>query len=156
MGFKEIVEQLKSAGTDYAILEHLKVRTMQDVVEDLNLPQNRVLKTMVFIKDAERWIVAVTMGNDRVDYRKLSHACMINRKSIRRASVQQIESDLGMEIGGLSPLCIGIQDIITVFDQKLSGLGLVYCGVGRRDKTLQINIDDLIVHASGSFADIAK
>ncbi|GIK66663.1 MAG: hypothetical protein BroJett018_44570 [Chloroflexota bacterium] len=67
----------------------------------------------------------------------------VKRGNIVAGSPEEILSDLGQEIGGVGPLSTR-ENVKVVIDQNLLPLGTVYCGMGRRDITLEIQLNDLI------------
>ena len=147
MIYNEIIDILDGKFISYKIHKHGEVLTMRDVEEKLPFPIDRLLKTLVFrIRDSS-WILAVLKGRDRIDYRKLAQALNVRRQDIIRPSVEEIESKLGFQIGGICPIPTK-HDIRVVFDKSILELDSVYCGVGRNDRSLEIRLADLL-RASG-------
>jgi Cys-tRNA(Pro)/Cys-tRNA(Cys) deacylase len=116
---------------------------MKDVEEKLPFPKNKLLKTLVFRIKGCFWVFAVVRGKDKVDYKKLSKALDVSRSDIVRPPAQEVETELSLEIGGICPIPIN-DNIKVVFDESVKNLEVVFCGVGRNDKSLEIAVGDLI------------
>jgi len=128
---------------------------MSDVEQNLPFPIEKLLKTLVFRTRDSKWIYAVVKGRDKVDYKQLSSTLGISRGEISRPSSQEVESFLSLQIGGICPIPIH-EDIIVIFDASLVDLGIVYCGVGSNDRSLEIKVDDLARIARARISPIAQ
>jgi Cys-tRNA(Pro)/Cys-tRNA(Cys) deacylase len=85
----------------------------------------------------------------------LADALDVKRRDLRSISPEQVESELGFEIGGVGPFPVR-EDIRVVFDQALAPLGNVFCGSGRNTRTIEMKSADLIRLAHGRVYPIVK
>lgn len=139
----QLAARLQAAHVRHVIHEHAPVRTMADVLAKLPFPRERTLKTLVIIADDVATLV-VLRGLDRVDFALLSRALTTPRARLRSATEREVRTMLGgVEPGAVGPLSAppGTQIIV---DTHVAGLGDIFCGVGSRRSTLQIDADDLI------------
>jgi Cys-tRNA(Pro)/Cys-tRNA(Cys) deacylase len=153
--FTKVIEMLEQSGFPYAVHEHAPVITVDEA--HLKVPHltHNLLKTVVFrIKDAH-WILAVVTGNVRIHYKKLADAMDVKRRDLRSISPEQVEAELGFQIGGVGPFPVR-EDIRVVFDQTLAPLGNVFCGSGRNTRTIEMKSADLIQLAKGRVYPIIK
>lgn len=143
MVYDDIVRILREKGLAFVIHEHGQVLTMQDVETKLPFPKDKLLKTLVFRIRDSFWILAVVKGKDKVDYRKLAKAVGVNRRDLMRPSAEEVKTKLGFQIGGICPIPTNDQ-IQTIFDESVMDMDIVYCGVGRNDRSLEMRLHDLL------------
>jgi Cys-tRNA(Pro)/Cys-tRNA(Cys) deacylase len=129
--------------------------TMQDVEERLPFPADRLLKTLVFRVKGSGWGFAVVRGRNRVDYRKLASALGVSREAIEVPSVDELARELGVEIGGICPISTR-PDVRTVFDDGIGEMDVVFCGVGRNDRSLEIELAELLRVTGGQVVRIVR
>ncbi|MEU7571950.1 MULTISPECIES: YbaK/EbsC family protein [unclassified Micromonospora] len=133
---------LDRAGATYAVATHRAIRTSDDVATLLDFPVTRSVKTLAFQGPPDTVVLAVLPGPARLDYRGLAEAVGTSRSRLRPADPAVLDA-LDMEPGGASPLT-DADGVITVFDVAVAGMGPVYCGSGRNDRTLQVDGRDLL------------
>ncbi|WP_343446633.1 YbaK/EbsC family protein [Micromonospora schwarzwaldensis] len=121
---------------------HRAVRTGDDVAALREFPVERSVKTLAFEGPPDTVVLAVLPGPARLDYRGLAEAVGTARSRLRPADPAVLDA-LDMEPGGASPLT-DADGVITVFDVAVAGMGPVYCGSGRNDRTLQVDGRDLL------------
>ena len=127
MVYTKVIEMLKESGFPYTVHEHTPVTTVDEAHQKVPHLTHNLLKTVVFrIKDAH-WILAAVTGNVRIHYKKLADAMGVKRKDLRSIAPEQVEADLGFEIGGVGPFPVR-EDIRVVFDQTLAPMDHVFCG----------------------------
>lgn len=143
MVYTQVIDMLENSGYPYTVHEHPPVTTVDEAHRIVPHLTRNLLKTVVFrIKDAQ-WILAAVTGNVRIHYKKLADAMEVKRKDLRSIAPQQVESELGFQIGGVGPFPVR-QDIRAVFDQTLVPLDLVFCGSGSNTRTIEMKCADLI------------
>lgn len=155
MPCEHILATLAQTGVHYQMHEHAPSVTFQDAIDYLDFPLDRLLKTIAFrIKNGD-WVLAVVPGAERVDYKKLAAHLGISRDKLIRLTPEQVESDLGYPLGGVGPFPTNAQTRV-VFDDMVLKLGTVFCGTGRKDRTLEIEIEALVRLSTGSTAPIVQ
>jgi Cys-tRNA(Pro)/Cys-tRNA(Cys) deacylase len=155
MVYTQVIAMLEASGFPYTVHQHTPVTTVDEAHQEVPHLTRNLLKTVVFrIKDAH-WILAAVTGNVRIHYKKLADALDVKRKDLRSISPEQVETELGFEIGGVGPFPVR-EDIRVVFDQTLAPLGNVFCGSGRNTRTIEIRIADLIQLSRGRVFPIIK
>lgn len=152
---ERIVRLLSERGITFRIHEHVVSRTVADAVASLPFPLEKLLKTVVFRVKGGPWILAGIKGPDRVDYRKLATALAVKRADLVRPEAAEIETTLGVEVGGVSPLPLH-DDTRILFDSSVVAMSTVFCGAGRSDRTLEIAVTDLIAVSGGQIASIVQ
>mgnify|MGYP000501255247 FL=1 len=155
MVYAKVIDMLASSGFPYTVHTHAPVTTVDDAQQKVPHLTHNLLKTVVFrIKDAH-WILAAVTGDVRIHYKKLADALDVNRKDLRSIAPQQVEAELGFEIGGVGPFPVR-DDIRVVFDQSLAPLGNIFCGSGRNTRTIEMKISHLTQLAKGRVYPIVK
>ncbi|MCP5101680.1 MAG: YbaK/EbsC family protein [Chloroflexi bacterium] len=122
--------------------EHGIVRTVQEVEEMLPGFVDKMVKTIAFKKRDGRYVLVGLHGYDRIDYRKLALALGVNRRDIHSLSPQEVEADLGFEIGGVAPFALR-DDITLLLDERLATFDTINCGSGTPTITIQMRFADL-------------
>lgn len=135
------VDVLHSSGVAFSVQEHAPVMGHADAERELGLPAGQMLKTMVFRAGAKTILVALP-ARSRVHYGKLARAVGVNRSMLRQAEPDDL-SHIGMMPGGASPVC-GVDGVVTVFDVSALAMNTVFCGSGRVDRTVKIDVKTLI------------
>ncbi|WP_054699355.1 aminoacyl-tRNA deacylase [Desulfosarcina cetonica] len=148
MVYQSVIQMLEQSGFPFDVHAHEPVTSIDEAHQKVPHLTHNLLKTVVFrIKDGD-WILAAVTGHHRIHYKKLADAMQVNRKVLRSIAPEQVEPELGFEIGGVGPFPVR-GDIRVVFDESLLPLGKVFCGSGRNTRTIEMQIGDLIVLAGG-------
>ena len=148
-----LIDKLSFMSIPYEIIEHDEISCVDDGIMLLDFPEEHILKTIGF-EAGNRYIFTVLQARKKLDYKKLVQIGEIKRKSLKMISVDVLESELGYQPGGLSP--IHVDDRINVFiDIGISKLDEVFCGIGVRNKTLKISSKNLILASKAIVGDLS-
>jgi Cys-tRNA(Pro)/Cys-tRNA(Cys) deacylase len=146
--FQRIIALLDAAGTKYSVHEHVPVITIEDARECVPHLAENVLKTVVFRVGGADWILAVTLGDQRIHYRKLADTVGCNRRDLRLVPAEVVAEALGFEVGGVGPF--PIEDRMRIFfEATIPDLPQVVCGSGLRDRSIELSLADLIKVSGG-------
>jgi Cys-tRNA(Pro)/Cys-tRNA(Cys) deacylase len=153
MAYEEILSFLKKKNVPFKMHEHEPVITIREAEEKAPALIDGLLKTVAFrIKDSI-WVLAAVRCRDRIDYRKLASALGVNRRELRSLSPEEIQRDLGYQVGGVGPVSPR-GDVLTVFDEGLRGAKTVYFGSGKNTLTLEMEFDRLLAATGGKLCPI--
>lgn len=119
----------------------------------LNLPLQRVFKTLVVNLDGKELAVAVVPVAGKLDM-KLCAAALGGRKC-EMAAQKDAERSTGYVLGGISPLGQK-KRLRTLIDASARQFETVFVSAGRRGLEIELAPADLAVLAAGSFADISR
>jgi Cys-tRNA(Pro)/Cys-tRNA(Cys) deacylase len=129
---------LDAAGIPYVVHTHPPIRGEADL-HLTQLDWETSVKTLAFeLPDGRLALVAVP-GPARVQYGAIARALGVSRSALRQADERRVIA-LGMEPGGVSPICSD-PDVIVVLDESVVGMGKVYCGGGTSTTTIEIDAD---------------
>ncbi|WP_324784553.1 YbaK/EbsC family protein [Streptomyces sp. H51] len=136
-----VSEVLTARGVAFTVHRHGEVRTVDDIRSRTAFDVENSVKAMAFTHD-DRIVLAAVPGPARIRYGLLAAAVGARRTDLAAAS-QAVLRRLGMEPGGVSPVC---QDpaVTVVFDPSVQRMGRVLCGSGRADCTLELEASDLV------------
>ena len=151
----EILERLRYSGILYRIHEHAPSITIQDADQNLWFPVDQLLKTIAFRVKNRGWVLAALCGYSQVDYKKLAAAVGVSRDKLMRLSPTEVASELGYELGGVAPFAFNDQTRV-VIDAGALTFPVIYCGVGRKDRTLEISPADLLRVTGGEAVALIK
>jgi len=153
--YATMLQRLKESGVAYRLYEHAPSVTVAEAEAHLDFPVEQLLKTIVFRRKNGGWVLAALCGYQQVDYKKLAAVCGVSRDKLIRLAPEAVEQELGFELGGVGPFAPNDQTQV-IIDAGAMRHALLFCGLGRRDRTLEIAPVDL-VHVSGAtVAPLAK
>ncbi len=155
MIFDKVREMLDNSGFDYKIHSHEPVTTVEEAREKVPHLTKNLLKTVVFKIDGSHWILAAVSCNDIIHYKNLADAFSINRKKLRSISPDQVESELGFEVGGVGPFPVA-DNVRVVIDNGVLESSPILCGSGLRTRTVEIDINDLIKLSGATVSHVVK
>lgn len=149
MAYEEIISLLNRKSVSFKIHEHDPVTTIEDAEKKAPTLVRNLLKTVVFkIKDSF-WILAAVPCHERIDYRKLAASLGVNRRQLRSLSPEEVEAELGFQVGGVGPIPWR-EDMKAVFDSSLLTAKTVFCGSGKNTLTLELRFEDLLRATEGA------
>ncbi|SRR5258708_5942116 len=153
--YEKILALLQKHDVAYTIHEHTQSHTFNDAREKLPFPVERLLKTVAFRLKSGGWVLAAVRGEDRIDYRKLAEALDTKRSEIVQLSPDEVKSVLQVEVGSVAPVPT-MPNVRVIFDTRASRTETLFTGVGRSDRTLEINLDDLVRVTQGRIAALVQ
>ena len=145
---------LDAAGIPYVVHTHPPIRVEADL-HLTGLDFQASVKTLAFeLPDGRLALVAVP-GPAKVQYGAIARALGVSRSALRPADEHRVVA-LGMEPGGVSPICPDTS-VVVVLDVAIVGMGTVYCGGGTSTTTIEIDADAIArVAASPVIAPVTK
>ena len=79
-----------------------------------------------------------------MDYKKLATATGIRRDNLVRPEPDEVERELGFEAGAVGPFVV-TPAVQVLFDEATThALDWVHFGCGRRDRTIEAHLNDLV------------
>ncbi|WP_417584818.1 Cys-tRNA(Pro) deacylase [Nitrincola sp.] len=122
-----------------------------EAVEKLNLPADRVFKTLVVSLDGKQLAVAVLPVSSMLNLKLMAKA--LGGKKAEMADKAQVEKVTGYVLGGVSPLGQK-KRLKTVIDESACRFDVMYVSAGRRGLEITISPDDLSALTGAVFASI--
>jgi len=146
------IEQLKKAGVRFETLGYChEVRGAKPVAEALGLPEEIVIKTIVFQADDGSFLVALMGGDGTVSEKKLARVS--GHKRVSPATPRDAERVTGFQIGGIGPF--GLKQPLPVFlDATTVQDDEIVINAGARGTMIRLSTADLIRLTDATVADV--
>lgn len=155
MAYQRILNLLRQANIEFTLHEHEAVRTIDDAHDRAAHLVDRLIKTIVFKVKDNGWVLAGVPAHGRIDYRKLATALGVNRRQLRSVAPEEIEQELGFQIGGVGPIPVQ-EDVCAIFDASFLSVEFVRCGSGKNTETLELRFSDLLRVTGGQTHEILQ
>ena len=125
-------------------------RTAVDAAASLNCEVGAIVKSLLLRTD-DSFILCLVSGDKRCSLNKIKK--MINKKDVSMANADQVKSQTGFSIGGVSPVA-HLEKIKTLVDSSLSRHENVYAAAGHPNSIFKITYKQLIKLTEGKEGDI--
>ena len=127
-------------------------KTALDAANTLNCEVGAIVKSLL-IKIENDFLLCLVSGDKRCSLNKLKK--ISEKKNVRMASADEVKSQTGYTIGGVSP--VGHIKNITIFvDNSLSRFKDIFAAAGHPNVIFKINYEKLIQITKGDVKDITE
>ena len=127
-------------------------RTALDAANSLNCEVGAIVKSLLF-RTKDTFLLCLVSGDKRCSLNKLKKITQI--KDISMASPDDVKTQTGYTIGGVSP--IGHLKKINIFvDNSLERFDDIFAAAGHPNCIFKINFDNLCKITNGSIKDISE
>lgn len=115
--------------------------TVESAAAAIGVPEEQILKTLLFVGDDGRYVVAIASGS-----RRISRALLADASGISRARAAKPESVLevtGYPAGGVAPLALA-SGVPVIVDEAVISLPVAYGGGGTEHLLLRLDPADIV------------
>ena len=127
-------------------------KTALDAANSLNCEVGAIVKSLL-IKVENEFLLCLVSGDKRCSLNKLKK--ISEKKNVRMASADEVKSQTGYTIGGVSP--VGHINKIQIFiDNSLSRFKDIFAAAGHPNVIFKINYEKLIQITKGDVKDITE
>ena len=127
-------------------------KTALDAANSLNCEVGAIVKSLL-IKIENDFLLCLVSGDKRCSLNKLKK--ISEKKNVRMASADEVKSQTGYTIGGVSP--VGHINKIQIFiDNSLSRFTDIFAAAGHPNVIFKINYEKLIQFTKGAVKDITE
>jgi len=127
-------------------------KTALDAANSLNCEVGAIVKSLL-IKIENDFLLCLVSGDKRCSLNKLKK--ISEKKNVRMASADEVKSQTGYTIGGVSP--VGHINKIQIFiDNSLSRFTDIFAAAGHPNVIFKINYEKLIKITKGDVKDITE
>ena len=127
-------------------------KTSLDAANSLNCEVGAIVKSLL-IKIENDFLLCLVSGDKRCSLNKLKK--ISEKKNVRMASADEVKSQTGYTIGGVSP--VGHINKIQIFiDNSLSRFKDIFAAAGHPNVIFKINYEKLIQITKGDVKDITE
>jgi Cys-tRNA(Pro) deacylase len=125
-------------------------RTAKDAATSLNCEVGAIVKSLLLRTD-DNFILCLVSGDKRCSLNKVKK--ILNKKDVSMADAEQVKSQTGFSIGGVSPVA-HLNQIKILIDSSLSRYENVYAAAGHPNSIFKIGYKQLIELTKGKEEDI--
>ena len=127
-------------------------RTAQDAATALGCDKGAIVKSLLF-KTEDSFILCLVSGDKRCSLTKLKK--IKNKKDISMASPEEVKTQTGYTIGGVSP--VGHLNKVEIFiDKSLERFNHLFAAAGHPNCVFKINFKDIQKITNGKVEDIIE
>ena len=125
-------------------------RTAIDAATSLNCEVGAIVKSLLLRTD-DSFILCLVSGDKRCSLNKIKK--ILNKKDVSMANAEQVKSQTGFSIGGVSPVA-HLEKIKVLIDLSLSRYENVYAAAGHPNSIFKITYKQLVKLTEGKEKDI--
>ena len=150
---KRAEKYLKEFDENLSVVElENSAKTALDAANSLNCEVGAIVKSLL-IKIENDFLLCLVSGDKRCSLNKLKK--ISEKKNVRMASADEVKSQTGYTIGGVSP--VGHINKIQIFiDNSLSRFTDIFAAAGHPNAIFKINYEKLIQITKGDVKDITE
>jgi Cys-tRNA(Pro) deacylase len=133
------------------VLEN-SARTAQDAATSLGCDVGAIVKSLLF-KTGDNFVLCLVSGDKRCSLNKLKK--IKNEKNVSMASPEEVKTQTGYTIGGVSP--IGhLNNLEIIIDNSLERFNKMFAAAGHPNCVFKINFRDIKKITNGKVEDIIE
>jgi len=125
-------------------------RTAVDAATSLNCEVGAIVKSLL-LRTNNSFILCLVSGDKRCSLNRIKK--IIDKKDVSMASADQVKSQTGFSIGGVSPVA-HLEEVKILIDSSLSRFENVYASAGHPNSIFKITYKQLIKLTKGKEEDI--
>jgi len=154
---KEPVKRVEKVLKDFdkilsVIVLDESARTAKDAATSLKCEVGAIVKSLLF-RTEDSFILSLVAGDKRCSFNKLKK--ITNKKNISMANPEEVKTQTGYTIGGVSP--VGHLKIIKIFiDNSLERFNDLYAAAGHPNCVFKINFIDLQKITNGEVKELIE
>jgi Cys-tRNA(Pro) deacylase len=154
---KEAVKRAGKALKDFdpslrIIVLDKSARTTKDAASSLNCEEGAIVKSLLF-RTEDYFVLSLVSGDKRCSLNKLKK--IINKKDISMASPEEVKSQTGYTIGGVSP--VGhLNKLKILIDNSLIRFKELYAAAGHPNCVFKIDIKKLQKITNGEIKELIE
>jgi Cys-tRNA(Pro)/Cys-tRNA(Cys) deacylase len=135
-----LLESRKAAYTPHEFSS--EVRSADEVARLIGRPEAMVYKTLVVLRGKGKPLLVMIASNRELDLRLLARG--VKEKKLKMAAHAEAEQLTGLQVGGISALCLLNKGFDIYIDEPARDLDEIVVSAGQRGLNLQLGIDDLV------------
>jgi Cys-tRNA(Pro) deacylase len=150
----QLLHFLRTHGIDLDFLAPgIPMPTVPTAAAAIGVPEEHILKTLLFAGDKGAYVVAIANGTRRIDRKRLAAAASLRKP--RPAPPHDVFAVTGYPAGGVAPLALPAS-IPVIVDAATAALSIAYGGAGQEHLLLRVKVSDIIRCNNALVADITE
>ena len=117
-------------------------RSTKDAVKATDLDSNSIIKCLLLKSKNNEYLGAIIKGSDKLDFKTLES--LSGYKRLRMARTEDVERELGFELGGVPAIVFSKRGIRTFVDNKVLSLDYVVGSGGSQFHGMRFNPKQLV------------
>ncbi len=139
-------------GEDVKVRElSASTRTAQMAADAVGTALGSIVKSLIFIMDDDRTVLALVAGDQRADGEKIARC--LHARSARLAKGEEVRTRTSYAIGGVPPVA-HVTPMETLIDQTLLRFETVWAAAGAPNALFEIDTQKLLRLTQGRVEDI--
>ena len=148
---QKVVKVLSNFDTSLKVeVLNSSARTAKDAATSLNCEVGAIVKSLL-LRTEDNFILCLVSGDKRCSLNKVKK--ILNKKDVSMADAEQVKSQTGFSIGGVSPVA-HLNRIKILIDSSLSRYENVYAAAGHPNSIFKIGYKQLIELTKGKEEEI--
>ena len=150
---KRAEKALKEFDNSMKVIElNSTARTAMDAANSLKCEVGAIVKSLLF-RAEDTFLLCIVSGDKRCSLNKLKKITLI--KDISMASPEEVKTQTGYTIGGVSP--VGhVKNLKIIVDESLKRFTNIFAAAGHPNCVFKINFENLIKITKGEIKDIVE
>jgi len=150
---KRAEKALKEFDNSMKVIElNSTARTAMDAANSLKCEVGAIVKSLLF-RAEDTFLLCLVSGDKRCSLNKLKKITLI--KDISMASPEEVKTQTGYTIGGVSP--VGhVKNLKIIVDESLKRFTNIFAAAGHPNCVFKINFENLIKITKGEIKDIVE
>ena len=134
---------LESRNAPYTVHEFsTDFHSADEVARLIDRPEAMVYKTLVVLRGKSKPLLVMIASNRELDLKLLAQS--MREKKLKMATHAEAESLTGLQVGGISALCLLNKGFDAYIDEPARALDEIVVSAGQRGLNLQLKTDDLV------------
>ena len=134
-------EYLKKHDLWYRFIDKTETVHTADASKATGIELYRITKNLISITNTGEYVLLIVPGDRRVNLKKAADALGV--KNVQLMPFSKAEAISGYPPGGTPS--VGLKEKIrTVMEQDLSKYDTLFCGGGKRDRLLELKVEDVV------------
>jgi Cys-tRNA(Pro) deacylase len=147
-----LIAFLRQNKVEFEFLEKKSTHHAAEASKAANIPLDRIVKTLVFVDQDSKPLIAIVRADCNVNRHKLE-SCS-GSKSVKIASDESAEKTTGYPTGGIPP--VGHRKKLPVYlDKQVLNNDYVWCGGGTRTRLVKLKMQDIVSLVAPHICDIS-
>lgn len=145
-----LVGTLDAKRVPYEVIQHRRTQSAAAEARAIGVEPEHVAKTLILTTD-EEFVRAILPADERLDLHKVRE---LLGRNVRLATERELTGAYPeFELGAVPPVGGAGQDRVLV-DEHLRGAGVIAFEAGTHELSVQMEVEDLVLVADASYADI--
>lgn len=141
--YDEILRLLVAEGFDYEVLEHKAVKTSEEAARERGTKQGDAPKAMILKTQSGGFVMVCVPADRDIAIERVER---VVGEPVRMAPPEEVAEKFGISVGAIPPIG-SLFSIPTYFDKELWKKDTVVFNAGRRDRSIRMKAQDLLVIA---------